>query len=240
MIKFWFTFIALAPIQLEAQPKNIDKIGNVSKDNDTGVEFPNVINVFDDNSKILSLIGLGVRTVSFLKIRVYSLGIYADDNAINDLKGIDNIKEKLTNVKNEELTTESIMNNVINSNTVFAVRIVPVRNTDFGHLRDGFIRAIQARMKLLKVSDETANDINISLQSFKTFFPPSKVPKGDDLTLIKTHNKDLILSYNGKTLGKLDSNSPGVEFISTQLLLAYFADKNPISAKAKQNVIDNL
>lgn len=33
---------------------------------------------------------------------------------------------------------------------------VPVRNTDFGHLRDGFIRAVQARMKAVQIDAEEA------------------------------------------------------------------------------------
>lgn len=33
---------------------------------------------------------------------------------------------------------------------------VPVRNTDFGHLRDGFIRAVQARMKVVQIDAEEA------------------------------------------------------------------------------------
>lgn len=31
---------------------------------------------------------------------------------------------------------------------------MPVRNTDFGHLRDGFVRAVQARMKTSQLGAE--------------------------------------------------------------------------------------
>lgn len=92
------------------------------------------------------------------------------------------------------------------------ISAVPVRNTDFGHLRDGFIRAVQARMKATQLGAEESQvgvtqcifsqtltipskQVNESLQVFKTYFPPSKVPKGNDLTLTKTRSGDLVLSY---------------------------------------------
>lgn len=225
-----------ASINLEAK-KPLVEIR--SKDIDTGVEFPNHI---QSDSKELNLLGLGVRTVSFLRVKVYSLGIYADESAQRALLAIENVKEKLATTAtpdNDQLVGEKLMESVIKQSS-FAVRIIPVRNTDFGHLRDGFIRAVQARMKAVQIDAEEAQQVNESLQTFKSYFPSSKVPKGNDLTLTKTSTGDLILSYNGDTLGKLDSRNPGVAFISTQLLLAYFADKNPISSKAKNSVINRL
>lgn len=57
-----------------------------AKDIDTGVEFPNHI---QSDSKELNLLGLGVRTVSFLRVKVYSLGIYADESAQRALSAIE-------------------------------------------------------------------------------------------------------------------------------------------------------
>ena len=59
-----------------------------SKDADTGVSFPNQLdNVYD--SGVLKLLGLGVRTVSFLRVRVYSLGIYAEESAQRALSAVE-------------------------------------------------------------------------------------------------------------------------------------------------------
>lgn len=48
-------------------------------DSDTSIAFPNKLRI---NSKVplpdFTLLGVGVRTVSFLGIRVYSVGFYAD------------------------------------------------------------------------------------------------------------------------------------------------------------------
>ncbi|TIB03446.1 hypothetical protein E3P94_00767 [Wallemia ichthyophaga] len=218
-----------------------DLESHLSKDSDTGVKFPNEVASVHD-SGALKLLGLGVRTVSFLSIRVYSLGIYAEESAHSALSAVENVKEKLTRTASQDsdMVGEKLMERLITSPYTFAVRIVPVRNTDFGHLRDGFVRAVQARMKTSQLGAEESQQVNESLQTFKSFFPPSKVPKGDELTLTKTRSGDLVLSYKGDTLGRLDSKSEGVKFISTQLLLAYFADKNPISPKAKASVINRL
>ncbi|TIA90826.1 hypothetical protein E3P99_01411 [Wallemia hederae] len=240
---------AQAPITLDANAPNKPILASVlenveahfSKDADTGVSFPNQLdNVYD--SGVLKLLGLGVRTVSFLRVRVYSLGIYAEESAQRALSAVENVKQKLNTAssQSDELVGEKLMEKVISSPYTFAVRIVPVRNTDFGHLRDGFVRAVQARMKTAQLGAEESQQVNESLQAFKAYFPASKVPKGDELTLTKTRKGDLVLSYNGETLGKLDSNAQGVRFISTQLLLAYFADKNPISVKAKDSVVSRL
>lgn len=54
-------------------------IMNSLVDPDTSITFPKVVMVPSKaNLPPVSLIGLGVRTVSFLGIKVYSVGFYAD------------------------------------------------------------------------------------------------------------------------------------------------------------------
>ena len=51
----------------------------ISADPDTGIEFPETL-IIPSKARLppLSLLGLGVRSVSFLGIKVYSVGFYAD------------------------------------------------------------------------------------------------------------------------------------------------------------------
>lgn len=76
---------------------------------------------------------------------------------------------------------------------------VPVRNTDFSHLRDGFTRAIQQRAKLARtqsrLSDEEEQRINEQIQELKSLFPTQSVPKGKALDLIRDHRGDLTIEY---------------------------------------------
>lgn len=83
-------------ISLDASNTNKPILANVledleshfSKDKDTGVSFPNELENVND-SGVLKLLGLGVRTVSFLRIRVYSLGIYAEESAQKALSAVE-------------------------------------------------------------------------------------------------------------------------------------------------------
>lgn len=158
-----------------------------------------------------------------------------------------------------------------------AVRIVPVRNTDFGvrvsapliwspcpniaqHLRDGFTRALAVRQKLarqngeLSEADETvsrhpshsvshsseygADDLQRiaeSIQSMKSIFPAQSVPKGKSLVLVRTSTGNLVVEYEGKLLGQV--NDP---WVAREMMVAYFADKDVISPKLKEDVAHGL
>lgn len=77
---------------------------------------------------------------------------------------------------------------------------VPTRNTDHSHLRDGFVRAMLARMKQATsaktLSDEQAEKAGSDLDDFKGFFPSGKVSKGKYM-LITRRGSDgaLLLEY---------------------------------------------
>ena len=68
--------------------------------------------------------------------------------------------------------------------------LAPVRNTSFGHLRDGFVRALQKRVSLgLKsgnLTSDEANSVQSPISQFKSLFPNASVQKGNTLDLIIT------------------------------------------------------
>jgi hypothetical protein len=53
-------------------------------DDDTGVQFPQSLEL----SPKLSLVGLGVRTVSFLRVKVYSAAFYIEDRVLQSLQKV--------------------------------------------------------------------------------------------------------------------------------------------------------
>lgn len=61
------------------------------------------------------------------------------------------------------------------------------------------------------------------------------MPKGRSLLLTKTASSSLVVEYDGRTLGELRD-----PFVARELLLAYFADKSPISEKLKASVAEGL
>ncbi|KAE8226254.1 hypothetical protein CF326_g7731, partial [Tilletia indica] len=157
------------------------------KDPATGTELPEILSSpvsFRDGKGELNLVGLGVRTVSFLKVRVYVAGLYIDRAALGRLE-----KEGGLVVRGSEgKSTEETVRDMLDAGVPFVIRIVPVRSTDFNHLRDGFTRSVQARLKAARKANSLPaaadEDLSSSLQSLKSLFPPSSLPKGSSLDLV--------------------------------------------------------
>ncbi|KAK0554133.1 hypothetical protein OC846_002222 [Tilletia horrida] len=250
-------------LQLEAPPGERSGIipageggvpGTTRKDPATGTELPEYLplplSAAGTRSQELSLIGLGVRTVSFLSVRVYVAGLYLDASALKKVKG--NLPTLAAAGSAEE-----IIRLLADAGVPFVVRIVPVRSTDFNHLRDGFTRSVQARLKNARkakaISPQADEEISASLQELKAIFPPSKLPKGSALDVV-IHPRGLggrsrmalSLEQDGKVIGTLEPPPAGTEAanagwsVGKELLLAYVADKNEISTPLKQSVIEGL
>ncbi|KAF9229587.1 hypothetical protein BS17DRAFT_771655 [Gyrodon lividus] len=174
-----------------------------------------------------SLVGVGVRTVSFLGIKVYSVGFYAD---------LANPKLHIPITATSEEKIQHIVRN-----TSCVIRIVPTRNTSYSHLRDGFMRALTARIQLAKsrgtLSPETELAVQSPLRKLKSIFPGTAVAKGYPLdvhltapTGDPTHPRKLVFL----DLGSVESNWVAEEFV-----LAYF-EGDGISPPLKKGTIERL
>src|SRR5271170_2683294 len=65
------------------------------------------------------------------------------------------------------------------------LRIIPVRNTDYAHLRDGFIRSTTQRLRKYSDDDVRKQLVEESIQSFKELFPRAKLRKGEVLSIVQ-------------------------------------------------------
>jgi hypothetical protein len=125
----------------------------------------------EDNEEEYQLLGFGIRTVSFLAIQVYVVGLYIAKSDISALQqslvktGVqppsENMAKNGTVAATSLVSTEreSLKNLLLDpergeeawasilkeSNIRTAVRIVPTRNTDFMHLRDAWVRHMTNR-----------------------------------------------------------------------------------------------
>ncbi|KAL8664418.1 MAG: hypothetical protein Q9202_003108 [Teloschistes flavicans] len=116
------------------------------------------------------LLGLGIRTISFLRIQVYVVGLYVAKSSLPALQeslvrafftssaaGDSTASAATTLVEDEKAVLkhsllgqdsrgEKIWNEVLKSGGVKSVlRIVPTRPTDYGHMREGWVRSVDAR-----------------------------------------------------------------------------------------------
>lgn len=268
---------ASSKVQLDA-PKSmkgpIDHTNTVKITDDNGIEliqpptnsppFPVELSLnTGTETEMYDLLGVGVRTVSFIRFHVYALGIYIarDDQQLahNVLAGAVKLDEKTHDLKTALLDPEQgnrIIGHLLDHGVRLDIRIVPVRGTDFSHLRDGFVRQILAHPLFKELSrsssaDASGSDIAASLgdginQLKVAFSRKMSVPKHNILHLARHKNGSLTITYyNSKSesskkvetlvLGTVDSPS-----ISKILMLQYLAGNNVSSESARQTCIETL
>lgn len=234
-----------SPVHLDAAPPAASSLTSITSadpsnqvviDPDTNLAFPLYIPTPASFSSSqpeprLRLVGLGVRTVSFLRVRVYVAALYIDESHIS------------SSISSGE-TLEAHMKRLLDSGAKAVIRIVPVRNTDFNHLRDGFIRALQARLrKALKrgeVDAESEKNFQEEIQAVKEAFPRGSVPKGKALDCVvvpKGNDSGLRFEYDGQVFGEAQGSGFSV---ARELVLAYFAEQGEISAPFKKSVEEAL
>ncbi|KAI1747639.1 chalcone-flavanone isomerase [Xylaria castorea] len=200
-----------------------------------------------------TLVGLGVRTVTFLGIQVYMVGYYIATQDIAAIQArlvkqinpiattlISSEKDALRQALLDPAQGEKLWNSILQEvrpRSVF--RIVPVRDTDFHHLRDGFVRAIAARSQgdNAQFGDEA---FGVAMRDFKSLFNRGKVPKTREMLLFRDAAGRLTVTYDdGKTgmgsIGRVED-----ERVSRLLWLNYLAGKQVASEPARTNIVDGI
>ncbi|EDN02281.1 predicted protein [Histoplasma mississippiense (nom. inval.)] len=219
------------PTGLTANPTTtiIDGVEQVPTGNSTIPTFPKTIRLPRDGAQALStggragdefppdsqteeytLLGVGIRAVSFLSVQVYVVGLYI---ASSDIAALQQhlVRQAATPVSASAANGQEAWNEILRDTHLrTALRIVPTRNTDFLHLRDGWVRAItaqaqsaNARAKEVEVAAKRGSSIpagavvasefeddsfGIALNDFKSLFGGGvrkNVPKGQILYLLR-------------------------------------------------------
>ena len=198
-----------------------------------------------------TLVGLGTRSVSFLGINVYVLGFYIATQDIADLQQHlvrkispiastlvasekDDLRAKLVDPVEGEQIWDELLRAGIPARSM--VRVVPVRDTDFHHLRDGFVRAIQAHEG--KAKDEEFGE---AMREFKRIFNRGKVPKQKELLMLRDKAGKLTLVYDeGKSSGRELIGTVRDERISRALWMNYLGGKKVASEEAKTSIVNGI
>ncbi|KAL4952979.1 chalcone-flavanone isomerase-domain-containing protein [Aspergillus filifer] len=239
------------------------------------------------------LLGLGIRTVSFLRIQVYVVGLYVAKSDISNLQQrlvqmavhppseeqvisnpvgatsatslVSTERQRLKELLLDEEKGDDAWNAILKDDglkTVF--RIVPTRNTDFLHLRDGWVRGITARAQKFNAaakaqaaaaaSGETSSPVTPSeftdesfgtaMNDFKSLFGGGQrksVPKGQTLLLLRNERGELDALLQPKDnepyrfMGRVTD-----ERIGRLVWLNYLAGKNVSSDEARKSVVDGI
>ncbi|EGE80168.1 hypothetical protein BDDG_03109 [Blastomyces dermatitidis ATCC 18188] len=287
----------------------IDGIEQIPTENSTIPTFPKTIRLpvdapqalpsggragddFPPNTKTeeYTLLGLGIRSVSFLSIQVYVVGLYiansdiaalqqhlikqaatpvtssaVNGNAVVATSLVPGEREALKQMLLDPEQGQEVWNDILRDTGVrTALRIVPTRNTDLLHLRDGWVRAITAQAQSANaraqdvaakqgsaipagavVTSEFEDDsFGTSLNDFKSLFgggARKNVPKGQILYLLrnKVGGLETMLDLeNGKPMVWLGSMQD--ERVSRLLWMAYLAGKKVASEGARNSVVDGV
>ncbi|KAK1566196.1 chalcone-flavanone isomerase [Colletotrichum navitas] len=215
---------------------------------------PIAASVADSDGVEYTLVGLGIRTVTFLGIQVYMVGYYVATADVARLQRYltqkidpiattlvpserDSLKAKLLDPREGEATWSELLQEV-GCRTAF--RIVPVRDTDFPHLRDGFVRAITARSAADKAAygDEAFGE---AMREFKRLFNRGKLQKERELLLCRDGSGALeVILDDGRSSGRQTIGSVEDERVSRLLWLNWLAGKSVASEPARHSIVDGV
>ena len=214
------------------------------------------------------LLGLGVRKVSFLKIQVYVVGLYVAKGDMGRLQEemvrasvgsgastlVQGEKEKLRQTLLDGEGSTNVWSEVLKEGGVrSAVRIVPTRNTNFSHMRDGWIRGIDMRGTGKEFEGE---DFKKAVDEFKGMLGGrGSVGKGKVLLLGRAANgalrawleeeKDDAEGADPKTSKRKEARMALLgtikdERISRLVWMGYLAGKTIASEDARRSVVDGV
>lgn len=217
-----------------------------------------------------TLLGLGIRTVSFLSIQVYVLGLYIRTSDLPTLQAAfvhhvnptgstliphekEALREKLLSGDGSLEVWDAILRT---AKVRSAVRIVPTRGTDFAHLRDGWVRGITARTQEASkrgVGAEFEDEgFGAAMGTFKGVFGgKGKAPKGSTVLLMRDEGGRLGVLYEAEVKQKVKGETElkpirevmgGIEDerIGRLVWLGYLGGKTVSSEGARKSIVDGV
>lgn len=218
-----------------------------------------------DSEEEYQLLGLGIRTVSFLSIEVYVVGLYVARSDLGKLQEgmvrriatpgattlVEGEKEELKRTLLDSEGSEKIWDAILRQEGIkSAARIVPTRSTGFGHLRDGWLRGITARGQTEKYSDDPS--FQEAVGDFKGIFGgrgAKGVSKGSALLLGRGGNGVLtVWMERGKDDGGVAGRAGTMaalgsvqdERVGRLLWLGYLAGRTVASEGARKNIVQGV
>ncbi|CAI1738110.1 hypothetical protein SEUBUCD646_0O03640 [Saccharomyces eubayanus] len=201
------------------------------------------------------LLGYGQRHVTFLRFKVYALGLYLAENDENLIANtfneaylhkyfldVDDSKTPKQNLarflKQDDSKSVMMIDDLLDSGMRMLAKITPVRNTDFKHLKEGLVKTISKHPDVVNNKETLENGLE---ELNKAFSRNGSVRKNDDLIIELLANGALQFSYqdnknNESEIMGLVNNQLVGKFLFSQYLSG---DKSP-SPQAKKTAIDKL
>jgi hypothetical protein len=188
----------------------------------SGVPFPVRIDVPGGQQLLM---GTGIRTKTFLKVKVYAFGLYVDSAAA---------ASALASFAGKDLKTlqkdQSFYDAILARQFPMSLRLVMTRDVDGETMASAFEEALLPRVQRADTAMNMPGG-EAALQNFRGYFSLSQMTKGAELLF--TCAPDGTLSSNVKGEMKPDIQSPA---LCWALFDVYLGSK-PISGDGKKSVI---
>ncbi|KAF9080894.1 hypothetical protein BGX29_009158 [Mortierella sp. GBA35] len=203
-------------------------------DEDSKTEFP--LTITSEDGSPARLLGLGVRKITFLKVQVYVVGLYAKASDLDDhnsrFRALPEVQKfQRTDAASSDTAFRAIVENPIE----LILRIVPVKNTNGPHLRDGFTRNLTQTMKHQKLNDVENEEAMKGLIEFKNLFPKGKINAGQAMLFRKSPDGSMTIELDGEVLGSTRN-----QWLIETFFLGYLQGDNPISSKARDSIAQGI
>lgn len=215
------------------------------------------------------LIGYGVRKVSIFQMKVYALGIYLNKDDLKLVRDILNSryletifeksaesankehdqlkhKEHLQKAFADDDASMLLAKALVGAGVRFSARIVPVRNTDFNHLRDGLTRSIKNSAEFKSLVRENVNDekdrFATGLLELRDCFSTRKgsAKTGTQLLLELNTDNTLSISFEDADREVYKMGTVKEPLVGRILFLQYLNKQNPLCREAMQISADSL
>ncbi|KAF1816575.1 hypothetical protein P152DRAFT_389726 [Eremomyces bilateralis CBS 781.70] len=214
-----------------------------------------------------TLLGLGIRSVSFLSIQVYVVGLYVRTASLPALQStlvhrVNPTATALIPSEKADLRTalldpdasyqlwDAVLADPAATKVDTALRVVPTRSTDFNHLRDGWVTGIKARTAAAqKAGDASFADESFaeSMRGFQAALAGrGSAPKGSVIVLRRKEQGELEMLFQKRE--KVEGRGVGGEWeglgtvederVARLLWLGYLGGKKVSSEGVRKAVVE--
>lgn len=185
------------------------------------------------------LLGYGVRSVTFLSFKVYGIGLYIATADVDRARKILKQETDLPKALKDPVSSQRVVTALLDSGVRFMVRICPVRNTDFGHLKDGITKSILAN----PLSKENREITSQGLEQLRVVFLSRRgsVPKNHLLYIEIGGVGKLLLAYENPVKHEIiEMGTVSEPQLSKTLFSLYMSGPKPLSGPLRDSCVEGL
>lgn len=166
-----------------------------TKESSTGIAFKDTATP-PGAAGALGLLGVGVRTKTFLKVKVYAAGLYADTAALKAV--LTPYRGKPAGDLSKDAEVRKLM---LGDGFEKSIRLVMARDVDGDDMAEAFSESVEPR-----VAREGAGAVR-ALATFKSYFRMDEVKEGSDLVFTWGKGGKFTTAIAGRTMGTIESEA---------------------------------